>query len=28
LDKALTAFQSGQVDIGKQMGIQLNGQSQ
>ena len=28
LDKALTAFQSGQVDIGKQMGIQPNGQSQ
>ena len=28
LDKAMTAFQSGQVDIGKQMGIQPNGQSQ
>ena len=28
LDKALTDFQSEQIDIGKQMGIQPNGQSQ
>ena len=28
LDKALTDFQSEQIGIGKQMGIQPNGQSQ
>jgi len=28
LDKALTDFQSEQIDIGKQMGIQPNGQPQ